>query len=83
MRVWAGSNPLLVRLQIEAYKASKPGMPCMVYFIIYDSSLQEQQYLSAVRNEKEAFETLIKFKASMAVPIDQVPTVHRFCRFYL
>eukprot|EP00042_Codosiga_hollandica_P034898 m.251827 g.251827 ORF g.251827 m.251827 type:complete len:224 (+) comp54515_c0_seq8:270-941(+) len=57
--------------QIEAYRAGSIGSPCVVYFLVYDSSLQEQQYLTSVRNEKEAFEHLIKFKASMALPVDQ------------
>ncbi len=40
--------------------------------MVYESSLQEQRYLTTVRNEKEAFEALIKFKASMVISADQV-----------
>ncbi len=43
---------------------------------MYDNSLQEQQYLSAVRAEKEAFEQLIKYKASVVLPKDQVRPIY-------
>ena len=58
--------------QIEVYKSVNPGMPCMVYFVVYDNSIQEQQYLTSVRSEKEAFEQLIMFKAGMTPSTDQV-----------
>ena len=47
-------------------------MPCMVYFVVYDNSIQEQQYLTTVRSEKEAFEHLIMYKAGMTPSTDQV-----------
>ncbi|NWW45187.1 XPF endonuclease, partial [Pedionomus torquatus] len=52
--------------QLEIYKASRPGKP--VYFLIYGGSTEEQRYLTALRKEKEAFEKLIREKASMVVP---------------
>nr|XP_023653014.1 DNA repair endonuclease XPF isoform X2 [Paramormyrops kingsleyae] len=39
-----------------------------VYFLIYGGSTEEQRYLTALRKEKEAFEHLIREKASMVVP---------------
>ncbi|EHB04165.1 DNA repair endonuclease XPF [Heterocephalus glaber] len=39
-----------------------------VYFLIYGGSTEEQRYLTALRKEKEAFEKLIREKASMVVP---------------
>uniref|UniRef100_A0A8C3L8I5 DNA repair endonuclease XPF n=1 Tax=Chrysolophus pictus TaxID=9089 RepID=A0A8C3L8I5_CHRPC len=54
--------------QLEIYKASRPGKPLRVYFLIYGSSTEEQRYLTALRKEKEAFEKLIRERASMVVP---------------
>ncbi|XP_053367000.1 DNA repair endonuclease XPF [Clarias gariepinus] len=54
--------------QLEVYKASRPGKPLRVYFLIYGGSTEEQRYLTALRKEKEAFEHLIREKASMVVP---------------
>ncbi|XP_010150396.1 PREDICTED: DNA repair endonuclease XPF, partial [Eurypyga helias] len=54
--------------QLEIYKASRPGKPLRVYFIIYGGSTEEQRYLTALRKEKEAFEKLIREKAGMVIP---------------
>ncbi|XP_048871066.1 DNA repair endonuclease XPF isoform X2 [Brienomyrus brachyistius] len=54
--------------QLEIYKASRPGRAMRVYFLIYGGSTEEQRYLTALRKEKEAFEHLIREKASMVVP---------------
>ncbi|XP_004604386.2 DNA repair endonuclease XPF [Sorex araneus] len=54
--------------QLEIYRASRPGRPLRVYFLIYGGSTEEQRYLTALRKEKEAFEKLIREKASMVIP---------------
>ncbi|XP_066015092.1 DNA repair endonuclease XPF-like isoform X2 [Pocillopora verrucosa] len=54
--------------QLEVYKASRPGIPLRVYFLIYAGSVEEQKYLTTLRKEKEAFEVLIKNKGTMVVP---------------
>ncbi|XP_061455249.1 DNA repair endonuclease XPF [Rhineura floridana] len=54
--------------QLEIYKASRPGRPLRVYFLIYGGSTEEQRYLTALRKEKEAFEKLIREKAGMVIP---------------
>ncbi|NWH57345.1 XPF endonuclease, partial [Geococcyx californianus] len=64
--------------QLEIYKASRPGKPLrqvgsvsltlVVYFLIYGGSTEEQRYLTTLRKEKEAFEKLIREKASMVIP---------------
>lgn len=54
--------------QLEIYRASRPGKPLRVYFFVYGGSTEEQRYLTALRKEKEAFEKLIREKASMVVP---------------
>ncbi|XP_051771690.1 DNA repair endonuclease XPF isoform X2 [Ctenopharyngodon idella] len=54
--------------QLEIYKASRPGKPLRVYFLIYGGSTEEQRYLTVLSKEKQAFEHLIREKASMVVP---------------
>uniref|UniRef100_A0A8D0BB36 DNA repair endonuclease XPF n=1 Tax=Salvator merianae TaxID=96440 RepID=A0A8D0BB36_SALMN len=54
--------------QLEIYKASRPGRPLRVYFLVYGGSVEEQCYLTTLRKEKEAFEKLIREKASMVIP---------------
>eukprot|EP00050_Salpingoeca_kvevrii_P001990 m.184488 g.184488 ORF g.184488 m.184488 type:complete len:911 (-) comp10509_c0_seq8:183-2915(-) len=57
--------------EIEVYKASRPGVPVRVYFMLYSQSLQEQRYLSAIRLETHAFEMMVRAKSSMAISEDQ------------
>ena len=49
--------------QLEVYKAMNYELPMRVYFFMYANSCEEQRYLTSVRQEKEAFEILIKEKA--------------------
>lgn len=39
--------------------------------MFFKQSFQEQRFLSSVRLEKDAFESLIKTKAHVAIPVDQ------------
>ena len=48
--------------QIEVYQASHPEKQVKVFFMVYGKSVEEQAYLSSLRQEKEAFEKLIKEK---------------------
>ncbi|XP_064626071.1 DNA repair endonuclease XPF-like [Lineus longissimus] len=54
--------------QLEVFKASRPDLPLRVYFLMYTGSTEEQRYLTSLRKEKEAFEYLIKEKATMVIP---------------
>ncbi|CAK6961688.1 DNA repair endonuclease XPF [Scomber scombrus] len=54
--------------QLEVYKATRPGKPLRVYFLIYGGSTEEQKYLTALSKEKKAFEHLIREKATMVIP---------------
>ncbi|XP_071117720.1 DNA repair endonuclease XPF-like [Haliotis cracherodii] len=54
--------------QIEVYCSTRPGVPLRVYFLLYGSSVEEQRYLTTLRREKDAFEHLIKQKATMVIP---------------
>ena len=55
--------PILFQNLSQVYKASNPGRPLRVYFLMYTGSSEEQRYLTSLRKEKEAFEYLIKTKA--------------------
>jgi len=54
--------------QLEVYKASQPGVPLRVYFMFYNTSVEEQRYLTTLRMENEAFEVLIQQKSRMVIP---------------
>ncbi|KAI9232401.1 MAG: DNA repair protein [Podila humilis] len=64
-------DPTFVRC-IEVYKACNPGKQVRVYFTVYDNSVEEQLYLSALRREKDAFTKLIRDKSVMVLPIGDV-----------
>ena len=36
------------------HKARRPGLPLRVYFLVHDTSLEEQRYLSAIKYESWA-----------------------------
>jgi len=57
---------------LEVYKANNPGIPLRVYFMMYEKSIEEQKYLSSLRREKNAFESLIKQKAKLAIREEQL-----------
>ncbi|KAG8232353.1 hypothetical protein J437_LFUL008821 [Ladona fulva] len=54
--------------QIEVYQAYNPACPPRIYFLMYRGSVEEQAYLTSLRQEKEAFEHLIQQKSTMVVP---------------
>ena len=49
--------------RLEVFKALNPELKSTVYFMVYDSSVEEQKYLSAIRKEKDAFGALIRQKS--------------------
>jgi DNA excision repair protein ERCC-4 len=55
--------------QLEVYQSSYPAASLRVYFLLYDSSVEEQRYLTALRREKEAFQQLIRERAHMVLPV--------------
>ncbi|KAI9476071.1 MAG: hypothetical protein EXX96DRAFT_575678, partial [Benjaminiella poitrasii] len=61
-------NPAFIR-QIEVYRARHPSVDVRVYFMVYEDSVEEQNYLSLIRKEKESFERLIHEKSVMAIPL--------------
>ncbi|KAJ2720227.1 DNA repair protein RAD16 [Coemansia sp. Benny D115] len=58
--------------EIEVYQA-RGGRLRQVYLMVYDNSIEEQRYLSAIRRERESFERLISNKASMVIPLSTAP----------
>lgn len=57
--------------QLEVYQNNNPSLDLKVYFLIYGGSVEEQEYLTSLRREKEAFHSLINTKTTMVVPEDQ------------
>lgn len=58
--------------EIEIYKAENPSRKLKVYFLFYEDSTEVQKYESSIRRENEAFESLIRQKSLMMIPVDQV-----------
>lgn len=54
--------------RIELYQALNYQNKIKVYFLVYKGSAEEQCFLTSLRREKEAFEFLIKEKASLVLP---------------
>ncbi|XP_076665620.1 DNA repair endonuclease XPF mei-9 isoform X1 [Andrena cerasifolii] len=57
--------------QIEVYQNNNPSIDLKVYFLVYGGSVEEQEYLTSLRREKEAFHALINAKTTMVIPEDQ------------
>ncbi|KAI8904315.1 hypothetical protein EDD86DRAFT_194941 [Gorgonomyces haynaldii] len=57
--------------RLELFKALHPERDMKVYFIVYEDSIEEQQYLATIRKEKDAFEKLIQQKKGLVIPVDQ------------
>ncbi|CAN8028378.1 unnamed protein product [Ixodes persulcatus] len=57
--------------EIEMYQATRAKEVLRVYFLMYEDSVDEQRYLTALRREKDAFEFLIREKNVMVVPEEQ------------
>lgn len=58
--------------EIEVHKAENPSRKLKVYFLFYDDSTEVQKFEASIRRENGAFETLIRQKSSMMIPLDQV-----------
>lgn len=58
--------------EIEIYKAEKPSRNLKVYFLFYEDSTEVQKFEASICRENGAFETLIRQKSLMMIPVDQV-----------
>ncbi|PSC75286.1 DNA repair endonuclease UVH1 [Micractinium conductrix] len=54
---------------LELYKAARPGRPLAVYLLRYEDSFESDRYQLALRREREVFESMIKNKEIMILPI--------------
>lgn len=57
--------------ELQLYQAAHAAQRIRVYMMVYKGSFQEQQFLSSIRHEKEAFQHIIQAKRVMAFPVDQ------------
>lgn len=48
--------------QLEVYQRYHSTLALTVYFLIYGGTVEEQAYLTSLRKEKEAFDSLIEEK---------------------
>ncbi|PWA97638.1 restriction endonuclease, type II-like superfamily protein [Artemisia annua] len=58
--------------EIEVYKAENPSIKVKVYFLFYEDSTEVQKFEASIRRENGAFESLIRQKSMMILPVDQV-----------
>ena len=70
-----GLEPLIIILydanitairQLEVFQARHPQPRLRVYFLVFGGSVEEQLYLTSLRQEKDAFEAMVNVKASLA-----------------
>ncbi|KAG9452536.1 hypothetical protein H6P81_005440 [Aristolochia fimbriata] len=57
--------------EIEVYKAENPLKKLKVYFLFYEDSTEVQKFEASIRRENGAFESLIRQKSLMMIPVDQ------------
>ncbi|KAK8957692.1 DNA repair endonuclease UVH1 [Platanthera zijinensis] len=57
--------------EIEVYKAENPSGKLKVYFIFYEYSTEVQKFEASIRRENRAFESLIRQKSLLMIPLDQ------------
>ena len=58
--------------EIEVYNAENPSRKVKVYFLFYEDSTEVQKFESSIRRENGAFESLIRQKSMMMIPVDLV-----------
>ena len=57
--------------EVEVYQAGySPFSRIRLYLLLYEDSLEAQRFRSSVEEERQAFETLIRHKATMVVRLD-------------
>ncbi|XP_020586235.1 DNA repair endonuclease UVH1 [Phalaenopsis equestris] len=57
--------------EIEVYKAENPSVKLKVYFLFYENSTEVQKFEASIRRENGAFESLIRQKSLLMIPVDQ------------
>ncbi|KAI3453448.1 hypothetical protein Pfo_010111 [Paulownia fortunei] len=57
--------------EIEIYKSEKPSKRLKVYFLFYEDSTEVQKFEASMHRENGAFESLIRQKSQMMIPVSQ------------
>ncbi|KAJ3681790.1 hypothetical protein LUZ60_014363 [Juncus effusus] len=57
--------------EIEMYKAENSDRKLKVYFLFYENSTEAQKFEASIKRENSAFESLIRQKSLMMIPVDQ------------
>ncbi|XP_015896676.3 DNA repair endonuclease UVH1 isoform X1 [Ziziphus jujuba] len=57
--------------EIEVHRAENPSKKLKVYFLFYEDSTEVQKFEASIRRENGAFESLIRQKSMMMIPVDQ------------
>ncbi|KAJ8763836.1 hypothetical protein K2173_003618 [Erythroxylum novogranatense] len=57
--------------EIEVYKSENPSLKLKVYFLFYEDSTEVQKFEASIRRENGAFESLIRQKSMMIIPVNQ------------
>ena len=57
--------------EVQIHQVAHPETQLHVYMMLFKGAFQEQQFLSSIRHEKEAFQHVIHAKRVMAFPVDQ------------
>ncbi|KAH9616103.1 hypothetical protein KSS87_003022 [Heliosperma pusillum] len=58
--------------EIEVYAADYPSRKVKVYFLFYEESTEVQKFEASIRRENGAFESLIRQKSMMMIPVNLV-----------
>lgn len=58
--------------EVEVYNANNPSKRVKVYFLFYEDSTEVQKFEASIRRENGAFESLIRQKSMMMIPINLV-----------
>ena len=58
--------------EIEVYKSENLSNNLKVYFLSYEDSTEVQNFEASIRRENAAFESLIRQKSMIVIPVDQV-----------
>jgi|EP00945_MAST-04E_sp_MAST-4E-sp1_P004932 DNA excision repair protein ERCC-4 len=67
-------NPKVIR-EIEVFANENPHKCIRVYFLIYEATIEEQQYLASLKSERDAFLQLIDYKSHVVVQDDIEPEI--------
>ncbi|KAH7103448.1 hypothetical protein BKA62DRAFT_696946 [Auriculariales sp. MPI-PUGE-AT-0066] len=57
--------------RVEVYRSLNPSLHVRIYFMVYEKSTEEVKFLTSIRKEKDAFERIIKERASMLAIIGE------------